>query len=372
MRQIPLAEAKPGMILARYIVSSAGKVLLAPDIVLTRAYIRKLASLAVTTIFVKDPDHPDITLPEYISAETQQRAIAVLGDTMTRLERGDTFAPDVVSSIASDIVEEILANSTFNIFLTGILTHDDDTLAHCLNCSIYAAILGRLAGFSVPQIKEIAAGALLHDSGKMWIDKVILNKPGPLTQEEFAVVKQHPEKGFNTLRAKRWELSSLVAHMAWQHHERVGGQGYPRGLAGEAILPYARLLAITDVYEAITVNRPYRRAMAPAEIYKTIAAGLGSEFDGEFGRIFLSKLAVYLPGMRVLLNTNETAIVVSVPEEAPQRPTIRLIAYPDGSPYRPPKELHLAEHPKIAILSINTESLKPPREERSSGKIPRD
>lgn len=356
MRQITLAEAKPGMVLARYIMSSSGKVLLAPDIVITDAYIRKLRGLSISTIFVKDPDHPDITLPEFISAQTQQRALSVLSDTMAKLANENTFAPDVISSIASDIVEEILMHKSLNIFLTGIMTHDDDTLAHSLNCSIYTAILARLAGFSVPRIKEATSGALLHDVGKMWIDKAVLNKPGPLSHAEFELIRQHPEKGFNSLRARRWELSSLVAHMAWQHHERVSGQGYPRGLSGDEILPYARLLAIADVYEAITVNRPYRRAMPPADIYKTIAAGLGTDFDPEYGKIFLSKLAVYLPGMRVLLNTNETAIVVSVPADTPQRPLVRLIAHPDGFPYKPPKELAIAKHPKITILSIIQDS----------------
>jgi HD-GYP domain-containing protein (c-di-GMP phosphodiesterase class II) len=351
MRQVSLADAKPGMILARHIMSSNGNILLAPDIILTNEYIRKLARLDVPTIFVKDPEHPDIETPEYISIQTQQRALSILDTTMKRIVRGETFAPDAVDSIAADIVEDLLTHPGLTIHLSGILTHDDDTLSHSLNCSIYTAILARLAGFSIPQIKEITSGALLHDVGKMWIDKAILNKPGRLTNEEFAVVKIHPEDGFKALIAKRWELSSLVAHMAWQHHERVNGLGYPRKLRGDEILSYARLLAITDVYEAITVNRPYRLAMDPDMIYDTIVTGLGTDFDVDFGTLFLSKLAIYIPGMRLNLSTGETAIVVSIPEDTPLRPVVRLLAHPDGSPYKPPKEINLADHPKISIIS---------------------
>ncbi|HWQ61827.1 MAG TPA: HD-GYP domain-containing protein [Negativicutes bacterium] len=351
MRQIILAEAKPGMILARYIMNAGGQILLAPDAVLTEEYIRKLASLGVTTIFVKDQDYPDIVTPEYLSVQTQQRALSILDTTMKQLARGETFAPDAVDSISSDIVEDLLTQPFLIIHLSGIMTHDDDTLAHSLNCSIYAAILARLAGFTIPQTKEITSGALLHDIGKMWVDKTILNKPGRLNAREYAVVKMHPEKGFNTLIAKRWELSSLVAHMAWQHHERINGRGYPRKLQGDEILPYARLLAITDVYEAVTANRPYRRAMVPEAIYDTIHSGLGIDFDAEFGRLFLSKLAIYIPGMRVALNSGETAIVVSLPKDTPQRPVVRLIAHPDGSPYRVPKDISLARRPKLQIMS---------------------
>lgn len=351
MRQITLAEARPGMILARYILNAGGQILLAPGAVLTAEYIRKLAALDVLGVFVEDADYPDIETPEYLSLQTQQRALAVLDATMKQIARGETFAPDAVDSVASEIVEDILSQNTLIIHLTGIMTHDDATLAHSLNCSIYSAILARLAGFAIAEIKEIAAGALLHDIGKQWIDKAILNKPGCLTAREYAVVKMHPEKGFNALIAKRWEISSLVAHMAWQHHERMNGQGYPRQLKGEEILPYARLLAITDVYEAIAANRPYRRAMVPEAIYDVIATGLGSEFDAAYGSLFLSKLAIYFPGMRVTLNSGETAIVVAIPEDTPQRPDVRLITHPDGSPYSPPKDISLARRPKLQILS---------------------
>lgn len=351
MRQVSLAEARPGMILARYIMNGAGRILLAPDVILTEEYLRKLASLAVATIFVKDPDHPDIETPEYLSVQTQQRALAILDNTMQQIARGETFASDAVDSVASDIVEDLLMQQNLTIHLSGIMTHDDDTLAHSLNCSIYSAILARIAGYTIPQIKEVTSGALLHDVGKMFVEKAILNKPGRLTEEEYTAVRVHAEQGFKSLISKRWELSSLVAHMAWQHHERVNGEGYPRNLQGSEILPYARMLAITDVYEAITVNRPYRRAMAPDAIYDTIHSGLGSEFDADFGQLFLSKLAIYIAGMRVMLNTGEIGVVAAVPEETPQRPVVRLIAYPDGSPYTPPKEINLADHPKIQILS---------------------
>ncbi len=351
MRQIYLTEAKPGMILARYIMNAAGQILLAPGAVLTEEYIRKLAALEVATIFVKDPDFPDIAAPEYLTVQTQQRALAILDSTMKQIARGETFAPDAVDSIAADIVEELLAKPHLIIHLAGIMTHDDDTLAHSLNCSVYAAILARLAGFSVTRIKEITSGALLHDIGKIWIDKALLHKKGRLTAKEYTIVKMHPEKGFKALIAKRWELSSLVAHMAWQHHERIDGRGYPRKLKGGEILPYARLLAIADVYEAITANRPYRRAMPPEAVYDVIRSGLGSNLDADFGRLFLSKLAVYIPGMRVALNNGETAIVVSIPPDTPQRPVVRLIAHPDGSPYRVPKDISLAKRPKLQIIS---------------------
>jgi len=349
VRQISLADVIPGMILARNILSSKGRVLLVAGIIFTEEYIRKLRKMKLDTLFIKDAQYADITTPEYLSMETQQRSLSILNATMVKLQTEGTFSVDAVSDVASDIVEELVAQADVIIHLTGIAIYDNCTLSHSLNCSIYSALLARYAGFSIPQIKVITCGALLHDMGKIEIDKQILNKPGRLTDDEFTVMKQHPLLGFNLLTKKRLELSSLIAHMAWQHHEKIDGSGYPRGLKGEEILSHARLLAITDVYDAITANRPYHQAMQPEVAYKVILSGLGTSFDEKFGRIFLSKIALYTPGTQIFLNTGERAIVVSVPTTNPQRPRIRLISYPDGTLYTPPQDINLLENPHMTI-----------------------
>jgi len=351
VRQISLAEVIPGMILARSILSNKGRVLLVAGITLTEEYIRKLRILNLEILFIKDAKYADINIPEYLSLDTQQRALSILTATMTKVNKDGTFSVGAVSGLASDIVEELVAQADIIIHLTGIAIHDDCTLSHSLNCSIYSALLARSCGFTIPQIKVITCGALLHDMGKTEIDKHLLNKPDRLTDEEFDIIKQHPTLGFNLLTKKRLELSSLVAHMAWQHHEKIDGSGYPRGLQGDQILSYARVLAITDVYEAITAHRPYRKAMKPEIAYNVILSGLGTYFDENYGRIFLSKIALYTPGTEVLLSTRERAIVVSVPGNDPQRPVVRLISYPDGTPYTPPKDISLVENPQISITT---------------------
>jgi len=351
LKQISLTELIPGMILARSILSPKGRVLLAAGVTLTEEYIRKLTILNLDILFIKDQKYADITIPEYLSMETQQRALSILTATMEKINKEGTFSVDAISHVASDIVEELVAQTDVTIHLTGIAVYDDCTLAHSLNCSIYSALLARCSGFTIPQIKVITCGALLHDIGKTGIDKQILNKPGSLTDDEFTIMKEHPVLGFSLLTKKRLELSSLVAHMAWQHHEKIDGSGYPRGLKGDKILNYARLLAITDVYEAITAHRPYRKAMKPEIAYNIILAGLGTSFDEKYGKIFLSKIALYAPGTEVLVNTGERAIVVSVPAQDPQRPQIRLISHPDGTPYAPPKDIKLVENPQISIIT---------------------
>lgn len=349
MRQITLDEVIPSMILARSILNSKGQILLVSGIALTEEYLRKLKLLNIDTVFINDAQYKDIIVPEFISLETQQRSLSILSATMDKVHKEGTFVVDAISSIASDIVEELVIQADVTIHLTGIATHDDYTLAHSLNCAIYTALLARFCGFSIPQIKVITCGALLHDMGKTLIDKNLLNKPGSLEADEFAIIQEHSALGFNLLTKKRLEISSLVAHMAWQHHEKFDGSGYPRGLQGEEILSYARLLTITDVYEAITGHRPYRKAMKPADAYKIIQKGLGTTFDATYGQIFLSKIAFYAPGTKVVLSSGEEAIIVSVPSTSPQRPLVRLITHADGTPYTVPKDIELIDYPHLLI-----------------------
>jgi len=350
MKQISLAEATPGMVLARHIFNSSGQLLLTAGITLTEDYINKLSTLALQNLFVKD-GLADIDDPEYFSMKTQQRALSILSQTISKIRKGETFLAEPIYAIASDIVEEILLHPSVLIQLTGVLVHDDYTLAHSLNCAIHASLLARISGLPAAKIKEVVCGALLHDVGKVYIDNNLLNKAGKLTSEEFSIMKLHTVYGFHALINKRWEFSSLVAHMAWQHHEKVDGSGYPRGLAGDEILGYARILAIVDVFEAVTADRPYRRGMLLLDAYNIIKAGLGTHFDTDLGQKFLAKIAIHPPGTEVLLSTGETAIVVSVPPEFPAQPTVRLIFHPDGTPYTPPRDIILTQNPQILIVN---------------------
>lgn len=353
LRQIRLTDVRPGMILARNLFNRKGHILLASGVMLTQEYLHKLRRLKVKNLFIQDPRYDDVNIPEYLPLEIQQRALSILNTTMEKIYDRETFAIDAISNVASDIVEELILLPSVSIQLTGIATHDNYTLDHSLNCAIYTALLARSCDFTVSQIKEITCGALLHDVGKMKVDKEIINKPGRLTEKEFNIIKQHPQSGFNLLVKKRWEISCLVAHMAWQHHEKVDGTGYPRGLQGEEILNYSRLLTITDVYEAITGCRPYRKAMNLEEAYHIIHSGLGTTFDEHFGEIFLSKMALYFPGMEITLNTGEKAVVVSLLDSSPRKPIIRLISYPDGTPYVPPIDINLADNPQLSIVSTS-------------------
>ena len=193
--------------------------------------------------------------------------------------------PDVSETLRT---AQEMANLTVGVICGGqllardllrMLYHDYQTFTHSANVAYYCVILAReLGAADEVELKEIAAGALLHDLGKTRIPSSILNKPARLTPQEFETVQTHATIGFRAL-ASRSDLSLGQLMMVYQHHERLNGTGYPVGSVADEIHPWARICAVADVYEALTSERPYRPALSTAGAIKIMQRQSGAELD---------------------------------------------------------------------------------------------
>ncbi len=161
-----------------------------------------------------------------------------------------------------------------------VLHHDYTTFTHSANVCYYSVLLAAMLELPETDIVQIAIGSLVHDIGKIDIDERILIKEGPLTEPERRQIRTHPTSGFRKL-SKRTELSQGQLLMAYQHHERVDGSGYPVGAVGDEIHPWARLCAIVDVYEALTSMRPYRQSLTPTTALSVMSKNADKQFDPE-------------------------------------------------------------------------------------------
>jgi HD-GYP domain-containing protein (c-di-GMP phosphodiesterase class II) len=160
-----------------------------------------------------------------------------------------------------------------------VARHDFCTFTHSANVACFCTLLARALGVSDEQeLQAIATAGMLHDLGKLEIPTAILTKPGRLTSEEFLQVKLHPTRGFQMLRR---EFSFPQLMLVYQHHEKMDGTGYPVGCTGNEIHWWARICTVTDVYEALTGKRPYRRPNTPSEALTIMARGDGTHFDSE-------------------------------------------------------------------------------------------
>jgi uncharacterized domain HDIG len=159
---------------------------------------------------------------------------------------------------------------------------------HSARVSQLCTALGTALGLCPEKIEELHNAGLLHDIGKIVIDNKILEKPGKLSDLEFAEIKRHAETGYRILSSvKDW---TQLAEYVWDHHERWDGQGYPRGLKGNEIPLQARIIAVADAYDAMTSNRPYRKALSLDSAIKEIRNNAGCQFDPEVSRVFLENI----------------------------------------------------------------------------------
>jgi HD-GYP domain-containing protein (c-di-GMP phosphodiesterase class II) len=195
---------------------------------------------------------------------------------------------DTVVNTASGLAEQMagmLADShVVSLDLFRVLRHDYHTFTHSFNVASFALALAKALGISDQrELEQVALGGLVHDLGKLRVPHAILNKKGPLTQAERAVVQRHPHDGFVQL-CQRDDLTWGQLMMVYQHHERMDGRGYPSRIGGEEIHRWGRLCAVVDVFEAISSIRPYRRAMPVPEALEFINKLAGIHLDEEMVR----------------------------------------------------------------------------------------
>jgi putative nucleotidyltransferase with HDIG domain len=355
MQKISVQHLRPGMITARNIFTVDGVLLLNSDIMLCERYIDRLKQLGIMSVYIKNPLLKDINIPETIREETRVRATALVQKAFINLRRSARINIRQFKNAANCIVDEVITNRQALIHLTDVRTHDNYTFGHCVNVAVLSTITGLRLGYDRARLKTLAVGALLHDIGKAFVPLEILNKPDRLTSVEMEIMKQHSEIGFDILRHQTEYIPILAAHVAFQHHEKYNGSGYPRNLKGKDIHEYARIAAVADVYDAITSERSYRGAIAPHEAYEIVYSLSESHFDPEILHAFLSNIAIFPLGSFVTLNTGEIALVIKVVPQFPARPTVRVFADAAGNLLPEKRDIDLMEKLTLFISSVLTE-----------------
>lgn len=354
MRRINVRSLKSGMVVARAIFSSDGRILLHSGIVLSDSYIKRLEELGIDAIYVKDEILGDLEYRDVVADETRINAIRTVRENFNQLEKNHSLNIRAVKVAVSTIIDELLANRDILFSLSDIRAFDDYTYAHSVNVCILAIMTGVTMGYHRTQLNELGIGALLHDIGKMRINLKILNKPGDLTREEFTEIKRHPEFGFKILRDYQ-DLSLLSTHVAYQHHERWDGQGYPRNLTGENILEYARIVAVADVYDALLANRPYRPAYSINQSLNILKRMSGIYLDPACVTALIGNIAVYPIGTVVELNTGDIGIVVDTNREYPTRPIVRVLFNSWGQRIADEHEVDLSKLSTIIVVKTLNE-----------------
>ncbi len=356
MRRTCIHSARPGMVLARPVLGGAGQVLLNRGIEIKPQHLTYLKRLGIHYLYVYDSRLEDVEIDDVISEETRQEARALVKEVMRNVQnpgnqkKGILVDDTRVVQTVSKIVEELLESRHMLAQLMDIRSLDDYLFAHSVNSTVLATLVATKMNYKEETLKALATGALLHDIGIVTIPENILNKKSELTTEEYERVKQHPAYGYEIFK-KNPLYSNRAGSVILQHHERYQGQGYPLGLQGERIDQLAQIVGIADAYDALTSDRPYRKAYQAHQAVEMLLSWGGELFDPDVLSKFLCNIAAYPVGTHVFLNNGENGLVVANTPGFTLRPVVRVLyTGEDMAPHPSPYDLDLSEVLDITIV----------------------
>ncbi|SKC04388.1 HDIG domain-containing protein [Lachnospiraceae bacterium] len=327
MPRIPTQDLVPGMVTAEDVISFNNQLILPRDMELTDKAITKLEFYSILSVQVKDetanvaiPSEtpPDISYSDKIRNSQEYKVFKQ--DFESTLSEVEDSLNDIISKNKIDtdnLLQEpgkLLVHNPSGIHIFDMLhnmrMYDDPTYAHSLNVSLICHVFGRWLGMSDADVDILTLAGLLHDIGKLKIPNEIISKPAKLTDQEYTTVKSHAMEGYNIL--KDLPINEHVKRAALMHHERCDGTGYPLGLTTKRIDRYARIVAIADVYDAMTSPRVYRGPLCPFQVISIFESEGLQRYDPEFILVFLEYIVNTYMNNRVRLSNGLTGDIVLI------------------------------------------------------------
>jgi HD-GYP domain-containing protein (c-di-GMP phosphodiesterase class II) len=323
---VSIDSVSPGAVLGKSILGDGGSALLKENTVLTSRYIKRLKKIGILRCYVEDKISEGIVLPPLINDQLRFGAIETVGDFYNEVARNH-HSPfnnwGKMAGLVNGILDEMLTEDELVCDMMDLKTFDNYTFSHCVSVAFLSVVMGIAMGLKRQELYHLAVGALMHDVGKMFIPIEIINKPEGLTDEEFACIQTHSIKGYEYLK-ETGEISDRVCKGVLYHHERIDGIGYPDRIDGKQIGLFGKIYAICDVYDAITSDRPYRKAWSIHEGVEYIMANGNIRFDTELVDVFLRNVVPYPIGTILRLSNGFKAIVVKDNKNISSRPSIRI------------------------------------------------
>ena len=263
------------------------------------------------------------TPAEQEARSSRDQALELVWDTYHDLLEGKAIDYETVEVAVKGIVRALLADREVYRHLVDIKDYHNYTFNHVVNVAILSLLFGADLGLSAEQLDSLGVAAFLHDAGKLSVPVDLLRKPGKLTDEEWAVMQRHPAEGALML-LQQCGHHNIGITVALEHHARYDLSGYPKMESGRKPHLFSRIVSLSDVYDALTSDRSYRRGMMPDRAASIILSGSGKDFDPALAKLFIQSVGVYPQNCVVLLTNGETAVVQETNPEDPVRPKVRL------------------------------------------------
>jgi len=273
--------------------------------------------------------------------------LLIARDVIHTIQKGGSIDVPACSAMVGAVVDSAVRNADALLTLCKLRRHDAYTFTHGVNVSVLATAFGVSLGLCREDLQELGLAGLYHDLGKTGIPDAILNKPGRLTEAEYVRVKRHPALGGKLLAGLG--LSEGVLRGVIEHQERFDGSGYPQGLAGAAIHKWGRVLALADVYDALTSRRSYKRALLPTRALAVIHGMRGRDFPAALAERFIKFLGPYPVGSFVRLSNGQCGFVRGSHPLRPLAPVVLVVCESGGQRLDRPQPLDLSKDDGAAL-----------------------
>lgn len=330
-------QLQPGMKLDQSVVDRLGRNLVVRGAIIDEYIIQSLINLGVMNVYIQEGEVEDEEVVISKAAQKQidklytrdRSKLSISNSVRERISHGiesiysNTDIENMASttaSITNDLMDAIDSNNAIAIDIGELKMSDEYTFKHSVDVATISMILAKQQGMSRQEIYEIGICGLLHDVGKTKVPLEILNKPGRLDDEEFSIMKQHSVFGYRMIKDKP-DFNNNICMGVLQHHEKINGAGYPMGVEEKQISPYARIISVADIYDALITERPYKQAFSKRDAVEMIMSMTG-ELDIKAMKSFLESMILYPVGSIVDLSNGEKAKVVKNSPHYILRPTV--------------------------------------------------
>lgn len=355
MKRLHTAFLRPGMITGEDVFSLYDQLLISKDTVLTDAMISIMSAHGVVNVLVKErpkqapPQEIDRTYSQRVKDSVEFKQFKTLyesevEDLRARLNLLVANNEDMDIEYFYNAIQRLLARTSSGIgvfdLLQNMREYDDSVFTHSVSVSMICNIFAQWLGFSQKEIETATISGLLHDVGKIQTPEKILKKPGKLSPEEYEIVKKHTVTGYKFLKERK--LDAAICNAALMHHERYDGSGYPLHLSFDGITKYAKLVAIADVFDAMTAARVYRGPLCPFTVIELFEQEGLQKYDPAYILPFLENVIITYISFSCILSDGRKGTIVYINKHRLSRPMVQC----DG------KYIDLSTTPNLRIVSL--------------------
>lgn len=351
MRYILSENLKKGMLLARNLYDADCRVAFSSESRISNKDIDKIRKMSYSGVYILDVQSDQIVPEPFVPSRLYHKIVRLVNNMLVQgkiAHKSDClFPPEIQRELVLEVVEELRQRPHLFVDVIDLKPYAGYDCFHASMVMLLSLCVGIKMGLDETQLVDLGVAALLHDVGAIILPHSFLNRPGKLTDKEFEEMKRHVEEGAQYL-SDFYEFSGNALAGVLQHHENYDGTGYPRGLRRKNISLYGRIIAITDVYDAMVSKRSYRAAMLPVQAIDAIQQHGDRKFDPDIIEVLASIIAPYPTGVLVKIKTGETCIVAENRPDQLTRP--KLVVYQEKRPSN--QVIDLARDEKYARVSI--------------------